>query len=149
MVAYEDQLFVLWQRLELRSVSRVERALTLFVDLAISGYSGPVVLTPSIPEELPRWREWLASQKSAGCGSGYPPLGEHALDIRDVEPKDRLSTILGAFSALPRGATLRVTLDHEPSCMYYALEESQPAGSFAFCKTGDGPQVWGAENTKV
>ncbi len=121
----------------------------LFVDLAISGYGGSVVLTPSTPEELPRWGAWLASRKSAGCGSGHPPLGEHELDIRDVEPRDRLSMILGAFGALPRGATLRITLDHDPSCMYYALEESQPQGSFAFRKIGDGPQVWNAEVTKV
>jgi uncharacterized protein (DUF2249 family) len=57
--------------------------------------------------------------------------------------------ILGAFVALPRGATLRITLDHDPSCMYYALDESQPAGSFAFRKIGGGPKVWNAEVTKV
>ncbi len=120
----------------------------LFVDLAISGYGGPVVLTPSRPEELPRWHDWLSSRKIAGCGSAHPS-GEHEVDVRDVEPKDRLGTILGAFRALPRGETLRITLDHDPSCMYYALEESEPAGSFAFRKLGDGPEVWGAEVTKI
>lgn len=120
----------------------------LFVDLAISGYSGPIVLTPTRPEEVPRWREWLSSRKSAGCGSAHPS-GEHEVDVRDVEPRDRLGTILGAFRALPRGATLRITLDHDPSCMYYALEESEPAGTFAFRKIGDGPEVWRAEVTKT
>ena len=119
----------------------------LLVDLALSGYAGPIVLTPSAPSELPRWRDWLASRKSAGCGSAHPS-GEHEVDVRDVEPKDRLGTILGAFRALPLGATLRITLDHDPSCMYYALEESEPAGSFSFRKIGDGPEVWGAEVTK-
>lgn len=119
----------------------------LFVDLAISGYGGPIVLTPSSTDEVPRWREWLSSRKSAGCGKAHP-AGEHELDVRDVEPRDRLGTILGAFRALPRGATLRITLDHDPSCMYYALEESEPAGTFAFRKVGDGPEVWGAEVTK-
>lgn len=120
----------------------------LFVDLAISGYGGPIVLTPSRAEELGRWRDWLSSRKIAGCGSAHPS-GEHEVDVRDVEPRDRLGTILGAFRALPRGATLKITLDHDPSCMYYALEESEPAGTFAFRKIGDGPEVWGAEVTKT
>lgn len=119
----------------------------LFVDLAISGYAGPIVLTPSSDEQVPRWLDWLSSRKLAGCGSGHP-AGEHEVDVRDVEPKDRLGTILGAYRALPRGATLKITLDHDPSCMYYALEESEPAGTFAFRKVGDGPEVWGAEVTK-
>lgn len=114
----------------------------LFVDLALAGYRGPIVLRPSGPEQLPRWREWLSSRKLAGCGSASG--SRYDLDVRDVEPKDRLSTILGAFSAMPRGETLHITLDHDPSCMYYALDETQPAGSFAFEKVGDGPEVWSA-----
>ncbi len=120
----------------------------LFVDLAISGYSGPIVMTPSRSEGLPRWTEWLSSRKSAGCGAGHP-AGQHEVDVRNVEPRDRLGTILGAFRALPRGATLQITLDHDPSCMYYALEDSEPAGTFAFRKIGDGPKVWHAEVTKT
>ncbi len=120
----------------------------LFVDLAISGYGGSIVLTPSRPEELPRWSDWLSSRRLAGCGSTFPS-GEHELDVRDVEPRDRLATILGAFGALPRGATLKITLDHDPSCMYFALEESQPAGTFEFRKVGDGPEVWNAEVTRT
>lgn len=120
----------------------------LFVDLALAGYANPIVLTPSRPEELPRWRDWLASKKIAGCGSTHP-AGEHELDVRDIEPRDRLGSILGAFRALPPKATLRITLDHDPSCMYYALEESEPAGTFAFRKIGDGPEVWHAEISKT
>jgi hypothetical protein len=33
--------------------------------------------------------------------------------------------------------------------MYYALEETQPAGSFEFRKVGDGSEVFHAEVTKV
>src|SRR5690606_6321351 len=120
----------------------------LFVDLALAGFGGPIVLTPSRTEQVARWGEWLASRKIGGCGSAYP-AGEHEVDVRYVEPKDRLGTILGAFRALPPGATLRVTVDHDPSCMYYALEATEPAGTFAFRKLGDGPEVWHAEVTKT
>lgn len=116
----------------------------LFVDLALSGYGGPIVLAPSRPEELPRWHKWLTSKNVVGCGSARA-TGEMELDVRDVEPKDRLGTILGAFRVLPRGATLHITLDHDPSCMYYALDESEPPGTFDFRKIGDGPEVWHAE----
>lgn len=119
----------------------------LLVDLAISGYGGPIVLTPSAPSELPRWRDWLASRKATGCGSAHPS-GALEVDVRDVEPRDRLGTILGAYRALPLGATLHITLDHDPSCMYYALEASEPEGSFAFRKIGDGPIDWHAEVTR-
>lgn len=120
----------------------------LFVDLTLAGYGGTIVLTPSRPEELPRWDAWLASRKIGGCGSSYP-AGEHEVDVRYVEPRDRLNTILGAFRALPPGATMRVTVDHDPSCMYYALESTEPEGTFAFRKLDDGPEVWHAEVTKV
>jgi len=120
----------------------------LFVDLAMSGYSRPIVLTPSSAVALPRWREWLSSRKIADCGSAHSS-DKHEIDVRDVEPKDRLGTILGAFRALPSGETLRITLDHDPSCMYSALEETEPAGSFAFRKIGDGPEKWQAEVTKI
>lgn len=120
----------------------------LLVDLALTGYSRPIVLTPSSPEELPRWHQWLTSRKIAGCGSAGA-TGEMELDVRDVEPKDRLGTILGAFRALPKGATLRITLDHDPSCMYYALDESEPPGTFDFRKIGDGPEVWHAEVKRI
>lgn len=119
----------------------------VFVDLALSRYDGPVVLTPSSEGTLPRWREWLSSRKPTGCGSSHAS-DELAVDVRDVEPRDRLGTILGAYRAIPRGATLRITLDHDPSCMYYALESTEPAGTFAFRKIGDGPRVWAAEITK-
>jgi uncharacterized protein (DUF2249 family) len=120
----------------------------IFVDLAMASYAGAIVLTPSSSAELPRWSSWLSSRKIAGCGSGHPS-GANEVDVRDVEPRDRLGTILGAFEALPQGSTLHITLDHDPSCMRYALEASQPAGSFDFRKIGDGPVVFKAEVTKT
>ncbi|ODS59319.1 MAG: hypothetical protein ABS36_01960 [Acidobacteria bacterium SCN 69-37] len=69
--------------------------------------------------------------------------------MRDVEPKDRLETILGAYKTLRKGATLKITVDHDPSCMYYMLEATEPAGSFAFATTEKGPVTWRAEVTRT
>lgn len=120
----------------------------LLTDLALSHYTGPIVLNPSAPEQLPRWHKWLESRKATGCGSGGSAK-ELFVDVRHVEPKDRLETILGAYKALQKGATLKVTVDHDPSCMYYMLEATEPAGSFEFRTTDTGPETWGAEVRKV
>lgn len=123
---------------------------SLFTDLALSRYTGPIVLSPSHPDKLPRWAKWLASTKSAGCGSAVEEsVSKLLLDVRDVEPRDRLDTILGAYKSLERGGIMQLTVDHDPSCMYHTLNATEPEGSFAFRKTEDGPEVWKAEVTKL
>lgn len=119
----------------------------LFVDLALSGYTGPIVLCPSRPEELPRWDRWLHSTRSAGCGHAVS-ASRVELDVRDVDPMNRLDTILGAYRALASGATLQLTVDHDPMCMYYTLEATEPEGSFRFEVVEHGPEVWRAEVQK-
>ncbi|MEP6861257.1 MAG: DUF2249 domain-containing protein, partial [Deltaproteobacteria bacterium] len=84
---------------------------------------------------------------SSGCGHAASTR-EHALDMREVEPRDRLDTILGAYRSLIPGATLHLTLDHDPSCMYYTLEATEPARSFEFQVVENGPETWRAEVTK-
>lgn len=121
----------------------------LLGDLALSGYTGPVVLCPSSrdPTTLAAWARWIDT--AAGCGCGHAAsIREHVLDMREVEPRDRLATILGAYATLIPGATLRLTLDHDPMCMYYTLEATEPARSFDFTVVESGPEVWRAEVTK-
>jgi uncharacterized protein (DUF2249 family) len=120
----------------------------LLAQLAVARYTGPTVLCPSSPDQLPRWHAWLESRKATGCGSGHDAR-EYFLDVRSVEPKDRLETILGAYKALAQGVTLNITLDHDPSCMYYMLEGTEPAGSFEFAIVESGPDVWRAEVRKT
>lgn len=120
----------------------------VLTDLALSRYTGPIVLSPSRPELLPKWAKWLASTKSAGCGT-MAEAERVDIDVRDVEPRDRLDTILSAYDGLARGGTMRLTVDHDPSCMYYTLEAREAEGSFSFRKTEDGPEVWRAEVTKL
>jgi uncharacterized protein (DUF2249 family) len=122
----------------------------LLVDLALSKYTGPTVMCPSRAERLPKWGAWLESRKSAGCGSkAEAEVDVLSVDVRDVEPRDRLGTILGAYKSLRRGGTMKLTVDHDPSCMYHTLNATEPEGSFTFRKLEDGPEVWGAEVTKL
>jgi uncharacterized protein (DUF2249 family) len=73
----------------------------------------------------------------------------HALDVRPVEPKHRLEAIMGAYDSLPEGATLDLTVDHDPRCMYYTLGALHGENSFSFEYRENGPEVWRVEVTKA
>lgn len=124
----------------------------VLVELALAQYRGDTVLLASSDAELPRWSNWLASRKPGGCGTAaerkLEKSGDVVVDVRPVEPRDRLDTIMGAYRSLKVGATLRLTLDHDPSCMYHLLDSTEPEGSFEFKKTADGPVIWKAEVTR-
>jgi len=119
----------------------------LFVELALSGFAGPIVLCPSSPEMVTRWTQWLGSRGSSGCGHAVSTR-EVELDVREVEPRHRLETIMGAYRMLVPGATLHLTVDHDPVCMYYTLEATEPERSFSFQVVEHGPEIWRAEVTK-
>jgi uncharacterized protein (DUF2249 family) len=70
------------------------------------------------------------------------------LDVRPVQPKDRFQTIMGAYEALPAGATLDLVVDHDPRCMYYTLKATRGADAFTFAYLEDGPEVWRVEVTR-
>lgn len=143
----------------------------LLVDLALTAYAGPIVMCPSAPAELPRWGRWLSPERGSQCGAadearaggasgrigrigkldgldGLDALGID-VDVRDVEPKDRMELVMGAYRALTPNATLRLTLDHDPICMFHTLTATEPTGSFRFRAVDDGPEVWRAEVTRL
>ncbi|HEX6308149.1 MAG TPA: DUF2249 domain-containing protein [Longimicrobiales bacterium] len=64
------------------------------------------------------------------------------LDVRPVEPKDRYERIMGAYNALPVGGTLRLTVDHDPQCMYYTLLATRGDAAFTFDYVENGPENW-------
>ncbi|HET8657058.1 MAG TPA: DUF2249 domain-containing protein [Longimicrobiaceae bacterium] len=70
------------------------------------------------------------------------------LDVRPVEPKYRLETIMGAYDSLPAGGTLSLTVDHDPKCMYYTLDAMHGSDSFTFEYLENGPEVWRVEVQK-
>jgi uncharacterized protein (DUF2249 family) len=67
------------------------------------------------------------------------------LDVRDVEPKDRFPTIMGAYEALTPGSVLELVVDHDPRCMYYTLKATRAQDEFTFGYLENGPDVWRVE----
>lgn len=64
------------------------------------------------------------------------------LDVRPVEPKDRYDMIMNAYGALHVGESLRLTVDHDPLCMYYSLRATRGDDSFTFQYVERGPETW-------
>ena len=127
----------------------------LVVELTRVRYAGPFVLCPSDRSQRAVWQKWMESSKPTGCGSAAHKeerRRERAqrqwLDVRDVEPKDRIEHVLGAYSSLPTGVPLELTLDHDPRCMYYTLEATHPGADFSFDYLEQGPTVWRVQVTK-
>ncbi len=127
----------------------------LVVELTRVRYAGPFVLCPGDRSQRPLWRKWMESSRPAGCGTAAQKderrrQREHRqrLDVRDVEPKDRIEHVLGAYSSLPHGVPLELTLDHDPRCMYYTLEATHPGADFSFDYLEQGPTVWRVQVTK-
>lgn len=78
---------------------------------------------------------------SAGVTGGWAT----ALDVRPIPPKDRFEAIMAAYEALDPGATLRLTVDHDPTCMYYTLKATRGEETFRFAYLERGPEVWRVE----
>lgn len=70
------------------------------------------------------------------------------LDVRPVEPRDRLEAIMGAYEALAPGGTLELTVDHDPRCMYYTLRATRGEDAFSFEYLEEGPETWRVEVTR-
>ncbi len=64
------------------------------------------------------------------------------LDVRPVAPKDRYDRIIGAYEALAVGSELELTVDHDPTCMYYTLRATRGDDAFAFDYLEQGPEIW-------
>lgn len=70
------------------------------------------------------------------------------VDVRPVEPKHRLETILSAWNGLGRGDELLLTVDHDPKCMYYTLVVDHGESAFSFDYLENGPLVWKVRVTR-
>jgi uncharacterized protein (DUF2249 family) len=63
------------------------------------------------------------------------------LDVREVAPRDRHSSIFAALSELPPGGVLNLLVDHEPLPLWYQLDAEQP-GRFGWTYLEEGPELW-------
>jgi uncharacterized protein (DUF2249 family) len=70
------------------------------------------------------------------------------LDVRPVQPKDRVPIIMGAYEALGPGQTLNLVVDHDPRCMYYTLQATRGEEEFEFVYLENGPEVWRVDVTR-
>lgn len=74
---------------------------------------------------------------------------EVRLDVRPVEPKHRLDTILNAWNDLPVGDVLLLYVDHDPQCMYHTLAAEYGTDMFAFDYLESGPVDWAVKVTRL
>jgi uncharacterized protein (DUF2249 family) len=63
------------------------------------------------------------------------------LDVRELIPRERHSTIFARFDALDPGETLRLINDHDPKPLYYHMMAERPE-TFAWEPEQQGPDVW-------
>ena len=76
--------------------------------------------------------------------------GVRILDVRFVQPKDRLEMIMGACDDLRIDQAIELTVDHDPQCTYHALKAIRGGDdAFRFEYLEDGPDIWRVHVTKV
>jgi uncharacterized protein (DUF2249 family) len=63
------------------------------------------------------------------------------LDVRELIPRERHSTIFARFDALNPGETLRLVNDHDPKPLHYQLMAERPR-VFVWEPEQQGPEVW-------
>lgn len=72
-----------------------------------------------------------------------------SLDVRPVPPKDRYDRIMDAYETLRPGDEMELTVDHDPTCMYYTLKATRGDAAFAFEYLENGPEQWRVRVRKV
>ncbi|SRR5579875_2051105 len=63
------------------------------------------------------------------------------LDVREIVPRDRHSSIFAALAQLKPGGVLTLLVDHEPQPLWYQLEAEQP-DQFDWVYLEQGPELW-------
>lgn len=69
------------------------------------------------------------------------PTTTGVLDVRDIAPRERHTTVHDAFDALAVGAAFEVVDDRDPTPLFYAFE-AECAGEFTWEALEQGPEAW-------
>jgi uncharacterized protein (DUF2249 family) len=88
-----------------------------------------------------------AAGHSCGCG-GHDDADVPVLDVRTVPHAIRHATVLGAFDAVPRGASLLLVAPHDPRPLLGELT-ARTGGALAVDYEERGPGVWRLRLTRA
>ena len=70
------------------------------------------------------------------------------IDVRQIPPPQRHSTIFGRFDALLPGEALEVVSDHDPRPLRYQFDARSP-GQFEWAYLQSGPDQWRVQVSKL
>lgn len=70
------------------------------------------------------------------------------LDVREMPPRERHSTIFATFDDLAPNQAIDLVNDHDPKPLYYQLA-AEYAGEFNWNYLQEGPEVWEVEIRKM
>ena len=72
------------------------------------------------------------------------PTQSLVIDVRQIPPPQRHTTIFGRFDELLPGEAIQIVSDHDPRPLHYQLETNFP-GQFGWDYLEQGPEVWRVE----
>ncbi|MGH8914650.1 MAG: DUF2249 domain-containing protein [Acidimicrobiia bacterium] len=75
-------------------------------------------------------------------------MTSRTLDVRELEPRERHTTIFERLTALEPGETMRPVNDHDPVPLPYQLDAERP-GQFAWDYIEDGTERWVVDITSM
>lgn len=70
------------------------------------------------------------------------------LDVREMPPRERHSTIFATFESLAPGQAIDLVNDHDPKPLYYQFAAEHP-DTFTWTYIQSGPEVWEVEIRKL
>lgn len=76
------------------------------------------------------------------------PINTPEIDVRQIPPSHRHSTIVGVLTALLPGGAMQVKSDHDPRPLHDQIEARYP-DEFGWLYVEQGPDVWKVRITRA